>query len=67
MTGLLTSMEQGAHCQLWAATGSRDKLKTGMYYEPVGVEAKRTTKQSNDQKISGELWNWLQKALKEFS
>lgn len=65
--GQTLSVEQGAHSQLWAATAPRDKLKTGMYYEPVGVAAERTTKQSNDQKLSGELWNWTQKALKGFS
>lgn len=65
--GQTLSVEEGAHSQLWAATAPRDKLVSGTYYEPVGVAAKRTTSQANDQKLAAELWDWTQEALKGFT
>ncbi|KND91982.1 putative oxidoreductase [Tolypocladium ophioglossoides CBS 100239] len=65
--GQTLKVEEGAHSQLWAATAPRDKIKSGTYYEPVGVAAKRTTGNANDEKLAGELWEWTQKALKDFS
>lgn len=65
--GQTLDVNEGAHAQLWAATVAREKLVSGTYYEPVGLAPKRTTKPSNDPKLAGELWDWTQTALKEFS
>lgn len=65
--GQTLEVDEGAHSQLWAATAPRDRVKSGTYYEPVGVAAKRTTRDANDEKLAGELWEWTQKALEGFS
>jgi len=59
--GRTTPVEEGAYNQLWAATCEKKLLKNGGYYEPVGVLAKRSTKQSQDGKLAAKLWEWTQK------
>ncbi|KAJ6445352.1 putative oxidoreductase [Purpureocillium lavendulum] len=65
--GQTLQVDEGAHNQLWAATAPRDAVKTGTYYEPVGVAARRTTAYSNDAKLADKLWDWTEEALKDYS
>jgi len=69
--GQTLGVEEGAHSQLWAATAPRGEgegmVRTGTYYEPVGVAAKRTTGDSRDGKLADELWEWTEEALREWS
>lgn len=58
--GKTTPVEEGFYNQVWAATCERKLLKNGAYYEPVGVLGKRSTKQSQDEKLAAKLWEWTQ-------
>ncbi len=51
--------------QIWAATGDKSAIQSGAYYEPIGVLGKHT-KDSNSEKLAGELWDWTQKELEAY-
>ncbi|KAK4496964.1 hypothetical protein PRZ48_011413 [Zasmidium cellare] len=55
-----TPLEKGAHSQIWAAVSP--EAKSGEYYGPVG-KAGDGSKASQDEKLSEELWEWVQKEL----
>lgn len=59
--GKTTPVEEGFYNQVWASTCEKKMLRNGGYYEPVGVLAKRLTKQSQDGKLAAKLWEWTQK------
>jgi retinol dehydrogenase 12 len=54
------SVEDGAKNTEWAAT-SKD-VKSGEYYEPVGVAGKASKNSQND-KATQQLWDWTEKEL----
>ena len=58
-------VEEGTWNQLWCATVQQDRLKNGEYYEPGGVP-KKQTKQSKDEKLAEQLWNWTEKELEKW-
>ncbi|KAK4450216.1 hypothetical protein QBC34DRAFT_484492 [Podospora aff. communis PSN243] len=60
VTPLLASVEQGAKGQLWASV-SKD-VKSGEYYEPVGVAGKGSDDSKND-RLAKELWDWTEGEL----
>lgn len=62
-----TPVEQGPYSQTWAATTAKQNLQSGTYYEPIGKKTKPTTKQANDDKLAGDLWEWTQKELQHFA
>ncbi|KAG4429924.1 hypothetical protein IFR05_014585 [Cadophora sp. M221] len=62
--GGLKTPEEGAHNQLWAATGKA--VTSGEYYEPVGIVGHRTPK-STDDKLRNELWEWTQMQMQTWS
>ena len=56
-------VHQGASNSEWAATTDKKNLKSGAFYEPVGVLAGANA--VND-KLGKELWNWTEKALESY-
>lgn len=65
--GKLLKPEEGAYNQCWAATVAREKIESGIYYEPVGKqEDARLDKTSKDDVLAGKLWDWTAKILDEF-
>lgn len=69
LMGKSVDPDKGAYTQLWAATASRDVVKTGTYYEPVGVATQPTTKLGRDEggKLADKLWEWTQEALADYN
>ncbi|OQO06112.1 hypothetical protein B0A48_08700 [Cryoendolithus antarcticus] len=65
----MMTAEQTAWNQTWAATaplGSGEKMvRSGVYYEPVGVEAK-LPKHGKDDVLAGRLWEWTATELRKF-
>ena len=64
--GQSVSVEQGILNPCWAATASKETLKAGAYYEPVGVEGSQTKDSSSDE-LKQRLWNWTDEQLKTYS
>ncbi|KAJ9130270.1 NAD(P)-binding protein [Pleurostoma richardsiae] len=52
--------EEGAKCQLWAATATN--VISGEYYEPIGVLGKGSPLMKNDE-LGRKLWEWTEKEL----
>jgi retinol dehydrogenase-12 len=65
-----TSVEGGARNQLWGATAKKGELKgevkSGEYYTPIGVSGNGSW-QSQNMKLAGQLWEWTEKELEEYS
>jgi NAD(P)-dependent dehydrogenase (short-subunit alcohol dehydrogenase family) len=61
----LHTPEDGAKTQLWAATGKKDEVVSGTYYEPVAVTGK-DSKLSKDERLMEELWEWTETQLEKF-
>lgn len=59
----MLSPPEGAYNQCWAATAPREKVKSGSFYEPVGVQDKTKTEYSTNGKMAEELWEWTDKEL----
>lgn len=58
-----TPVEQGYYNQCWAATCPKADLKTGGFYEPIGVAGERKTAAARDVALSEKLFNWTQTAI----
>lgn len=56
----MKSPAEGAYNQLWAATA--ENVSSGVYYEPIGVRGK-PSKDSDNAKLAGELYEWTDKEL----
>ncbi|KAK2739912.1 hypothetical protein FQN55_009086 [Onygenales sp. PD_40] len=62
---------EGAYYTIWSATaplgddGKNRKLVAGGLYGPVGQVVPHT-EASKDENLAGELWEWTEKAIKEF-
>ncbi|KAJ7726000.1 oxidoreductase [Mycena metata] len=54
--------QQGAYNTLWASTSDKEKIVNGGFYEPVGVPG-RKLRQSCDDKLAAQLWEWTEKEL----
>lgn len=59
-------VEQGHWNQCWAATTGREGVKSGEYYEPIGVVGERRTAASRDKGLARRLWEWTEKELEEW-
>ena len=64
--GRLLKPAEGAYNQLWAATGPKDKIVNGAFYEPVGTLSSKLDKTAKSEQLARELWEWTEKALAEF-
>jgi hypothetical protein len=63
------TLQEGAYNTVWAATSldkGEGKLKSGEVYEPVGKPV-NGTKQSEDEGLQKELWEWTQRELAAYS
>ncbi|KAK5089257.1 hypothetical protein LTR24_006401 [Lithohypha guttulata] len=63
VVGALTP-EVGAYTQVWAATDSKDHVKTGVMYNPVGKED-GGNKFSKDEKMVDRLWEFTESELQK--
>ena len=61
---VMMPVEKGALNQLWAATGPKDKVKSGAYYAPVGKEGGES-KLSRDEALQAKLWEWQEEEFKK--
>ncbi|KAK0938015.1 hypothetical protein LTR29_010463 [Friedmanniomyces endolithicus] len=52
----------GALTQLWAATASREKVRSNYYWTPVGVK-NAGTKFAQDADLAAQLWEWTTKEI----
>ncbi|KAL4971079.1 short-chain dehydrogenase/reductase [Aspergillus stella-maris] len=58
---VFTSVEQGVRNQLWASVST--EIRTGWYYEPVGVSG-RETELARDEALARGLWEWTEEELR---
>jgi NAD(P)-dependent dehydrogenase (short-subunit alcohol dehydrogenase family) len=63
--GHIMTPAEGARNQLWAATADKAEVKSGAYYEPVGVLG-TGDKESSSEELARELWEWTEKELETF-
>lgn len=63
--GRMKSPADGTKNQLWAATGDKEKIVNGEYYEPVAVPGKHD-QESKSEKLAAELWDWTEKELEGY-
>ena len=63
--GKVKTPTEGVWNQLFAATGKREELVSGQYYEPVGVLGQHN-KYSNNKELAERLWEWTQEELKGY-
>ncbi|KAF2262001.1 NAD(P)-binding protein [Lojkania enalia] len=63
-TAFLKSVDEGVKNQLWASV-SKD-VKSGLYYEPIGIVGKGTAQANNDS-LAQEVWDWTEKELEKYS
>lgn len=54
------SVQEGAKNQLWAGTAKG--VKSGEYYEPIGVLGK-ASRQADSDELAKKLWDWTEKEL----
>ncbi|KAG9228925.1 oxidoreductase [Amylocarpus encephaloides] len=59
----MKSPEEGAWNQIWGCVGNREEMKSGEYYEPVGVEGKGVAL-TRDAGLGERLWEWTEGQLK---
>ncbi|KAM7219680.1 hypothetical protein V8F06_004893 [Rhypophila decipiens] len=66
-SGLITTVQDGARNQLWAAAGAkREDLVDGEYYIPVG-KVGPASKFNQDAELAGKLWDWTFEQLKPWT
>jgi NAD(P)-dependent dehydrogenase (short-subunit alcohol dehydrogenase family) len=58
-------VRKGAFTQLWAATGSRDVVRSGYYWTPFGVKSAGSTAAQRDD-LAKHLWEWTESELAKF-
>ncbi|KAF2222217.1 dehydrogenase with different specificitie [Elsinoe ampelina] len=63
--GQQVTVAEGVKNQLWAASVSKDQIKNGVFYEPVG-QIGRMTAAAKNQDQAEELYEWTEKTLRDF-
>lgn len=61
--GQMLTPEQGTYNLLWAITTSKQNLKGGGFYMPVGTLSSEKTKASEDPQLRKKLWEWTEEQL----
>ena len=56
---VLKDVPAGSKNQLWAATASKDEVRAGYYWKPVGVRGSGNANAQNLDKAA-ELWRWTE-------
>ena len=54
---IMMPVEKGALTQLWTAVGTKEKVKSGAYYSPIGKEGGESGL-AKDVKLAERLWTW---------
>ncbi|KAK4550786.1 hypothetical protein LTR36_000366 [Oleoguttula mirabilis] len=55
--GMLYDVPKGAKNQLWAATASKEEVRSSYYWKPVGAKSGGSKYAQNDE-LSEKLWEW---------
>ncbi|PQE22142.1 short-chain dehydrogenase reductase protein [Rutstroemia sp. NJR-2017a BBW] len=63
---LVTPVDQGVRNQIWASVAAREAVRSGEYYEPVGIEG-CGTELASDMELAERLWGWTEEELKGWS
>lgn len=65
-TKFITTVEDGAKNQLWAATAPKKDIKSGALYYPVGdLTGGRRGLYTTDDALAKRLWEWTEQELKD--
>ena len=65
--GKLLKPAEGAYNQCWAATAAKEKISSGMYYEPVGeLMQSKLDATAKDDGLARRLWDWTEGELKGY-
>ena len=64
--GKILSVEEGAYNSIWAVTTPRRGVKSGGFYEPVGLLNEKETASSRDPQVQKDLWEWTEKELEKW-
>jgi NAD(P)-dependent dehydrogenase (short-subunit alcohol dehydrogenase family) len=66
LTNRVQTVEEGAHNLLWAVAASKDAIKPGAFYQPVGILSTLATKASEDEALAERLWEWTEAELERW-
>jgi len=65
--GRILTPEQGSYNHLWAISASRESIRPGAFYEPVGLlDYKMEADKTKDPEPGPKLWNWTEKELEKW-
>jgi NAD(P)-dependent dehydrogenase (short-subunit alcohol dehydrogenase family) len=60
----MKGVDEGARNQIWGAVADRSEMRSGEYYEPVGIGGKGCALMRDDE-LAGSLWEWTQVQMGE--
>ncbi|MCJ1412972.1 hypothetical protein MMC19_007073 [Ptychographa xylographoides] len=63
--GKVKGVEEGVRNQVWAAVGPGEEVRSGGFYEPVGVVG-GSDKCSRSEELAGRLWEWTETQLEAY-
>ncbi|KAI1209449.1 NAD(P)-binding protein [Annulohypoxylon truncatum] len=65
--GQSQTLEQGPWNQVWAVGAPRDKVVSGNFYEPVGINSEdQLNSHALNQTLAEKLWDWTEKEIKGY-
>ncbi|KAI0017960.1 NAD(P)-binding protein [Xylariomycetidae sp. FL0641] len=64
--GDIITPEQGTFNHLWAVSAPREQIRSGGYYEPVGILSSEKTVAARDEKFEMQLWEYTEKELEKW-
>lgn len=64
--GRVIKPEEGVRNQLWAVAAKRDFIKSGAFYEPVGLLSTKKNKFTEDAELAKKLWEWTDEELEKW-
>ncbi|KAI0889388.1 NAD(P)-binding protein [Annulohypoxylon maeteangense] len=65
--GQSQTLEQGPWNQVWAVGAPKDKIVSGNFYEPVGINSEdQLNSHALNQNLAEKLWDWTEKEIKAY-
>ena len=61
MKRVLMDVHGGAKNELWAATASKEEVRSTHYWKPVGIKSGGSFWHAQKSKLAEELWEWTEK------
>lgn len=61
MRHVLMDVHGGAKNELWAATASKDEVRSSQYWKPIGIKSGGSFWHAQKPKMAEELWDWTEK------